>query len=76
MAESVGEAARYITHEETGLLVKPGNTDAFVAAVTGLLLDPARAQQLGAAAQGHAWTRYHWDVLAQEAEAAYAAALA
>ena len=75
VAESVGEADTYINHQETGLLVKPGNTDAFAAAVTELLHDPARAQQLGAAAQGHAWTRYHWDVLAQEAENAYAAAV-
>ena len=75
VAESVGEASTYIDHQETGLLVKPGSTDAFAAAVTGLLRDPGRAQLLGAAAQDHVWTRYHWDVLAQEAEKAYAAAV-
>ena len=62
--------------KQTGILIEPGNTEAFAAAVTSLLRDPARAQQLAAAAQDHVWTRYHWDVLAREAEASYAAALA
>lgn len=74
-AESVGEAAAYIDHEKTGMLAAPGDAEAFATAVVGLLQDPTRAQQLGAAAQDHVWTRYHWDILAQEAEAAYTAVL-
>ncbi len=75
VAESVGEATGYIDHEANGLLVEPGDTKAFAAAAVRVLQDPTLAQQLGAAAQHHVWTRYHWDVLAQEAEKAYAAAM-
>ncbi len=75
VAESVGEAAGYIDHEANGLLVEPGDTEAFAAAATRVLQDSTLAQQLGAAAQHHVWTRYHWDVLAQQAESAYAAVL-
>lgn len=75
VAEQVGEAARYMVPGETGLLVESGNSEAFAAAVSGLLREPARARQLGAEAQDRVWARYHWDVLAQEVERAYAAAL-
>ena len=64
-AEGVGEAATYIDHEKTGLLVGPGDTEAFAAAAVRVLQDSKLAQQLGAAARRHVWTRYHWDVLAQ-----------
>ena len=74
VAESVGEAAGYIDHEETGMLVEPDDAEPFAAAVTGLLHDPDRARKLGTAAQHHVWSRYHWDVLALEAEKAYEAA--
>ena len=74
-AEGVGEAATYIDHGETGILVGPGDTEAFAAAAVGVLQDSKLAQQLGAAARRHVWTRYHWDVLAQQAERAYAAVM-
>ncbi len=74
-AEGVGEAATYIDHEKTGLLVGPGDTEAFAAAAVRVLQDSKLAQQLGAAARRHVWTRYHWDVLAQQAERAYVAVL-
>lgn len=75
VAESVGEAAAYVDHETTGLLVEPGNAKLFAAAATGLLQDSTRAQELAAAAKKHVWSRYHWDSLAKEAENAYASLL-
>ena len=49
VAFSVGGIPEVVLDGETGILVPPGDIDAFAAALTGLLLDPARAQALGEA---------------------------
>jgi glycosyltransferase involved in cell wall biosynthesis len=40
----------YVEHGVTGVLVPPGNRDAFAEALSSLLLDPERAARMGAAA--------------------------
>ena len=40
----------YVVHGETGLLVPPNDPEAFAGALRALLLDPARARAMGAAA--------------------------
>ncbi len=49
-----------IMHDQTGILVPPGDVAAFASAILGLLADPARASALGARARerflaGDAW---------------------
>jgi trehalose synthase len=51
VASAVGGIQDQIVDGETGLLVDPGDLDAFGDAVVGLLTDPARAARLGAQAQ-------------------------
>ena len=72
VAYAVGELPE--TVDEAGVLVPPGDADAFAAAVAGLLADPDRAARLGAAAQTRAKSVFAWDRLADVSLAAYAAA--
>lgn len=50
--------ADYVEHEETGLLVPPGDVDAFAAAVDALIADPARAREMGRRAAEVARARF------------------
>jgi trehalose synthase len=50
VASAVGGIQDQIVDGESGLLVDPGDLDAFADAVSGLLADPARATRLGAQA--------------------------
>ena len=72
VAYAVGELPA--TLGEAGVLVPPGDADAFAAAVAALLADPDRAAQLGAAAQTRVKSVFAWDRLADVSLAAYAAA--
>jgi len=74
VASDVGEARSFITHEQSGLLVPPGDAAALAAAAIRLLDDAELRARLGAGAQAAA-QRFSWDRLAPTAEAAYYAAL-
>lgn len=50
--------AEVVQHEETGLLVPPGDIPAAASAVVRLLADPKLAQRLGEAARQHVLERY------------------
>ncbi len=54
-----------IAHEETGLLVTPGDADAAAGAVIRLLADPALRDRLGAAALAEAEQTYSWSAHTQ-----------
>jgi glycosyltransferase involved in cell wall biosynthesis len=49
IASDVGGIADIVSHEETGLLVPPGDSDALAAAIVRLLDEPALARQYGSA---------------------------
>jgi glycosyltransferase involved in cell wall biosynthesis len=43
--------SEYIRHDETGLIVPPGDVEALARAVEALLAEPERATEMGAAAR-------------------------
>jgi glycosyltransferase involved in cell wall biosynthesis len=57
--------------DETGLLVPPDDPGALADAVTGLLADEPRRQQLGASARRLAEERYSWDDIARRLSSIY-----
>jgi glycosyltransferase involved in cell wall biosynthesis len=71
VADRVGQNAEYIEHGISGLLITPGDSAAFVAAVVRLLRDRDLAKGLGAAAQQRIRTEFNWDKLASQAESIY-----
>ncbi|MDX9955080.1 MAG: glycosyltransferase family 4 protein [Anaerolineae bacterium] len=75
VGEAVGQLQEYIVPSQTGLLVSPGDTEAFTQAILALLADTTTAQALGARAAAHVQAHFSWDVLATVAENAYQMAL-
>jgi glycosyltransferase involved in cell wall biosynthesis len=76
VATAVGENASAIRHNETGLLVPPGDVDALADALIYLLRDPARARTLGDAARARAWQEQTWQTQAGTVDAIYRAVVA
>jgi glycosyltransferase involved in cell wall biosynthesis len=76
VATAVGENASVIRHNETGLLVPPGDSDALADALINLLNDPARARALGDAARERAWREQTWQMQAGMVETIYDAVVA
>jgi len=71
VAYAVGELPA--TLGEVGVLVPPGDADAFAAALAALLTDPDRGARLGTAARSRVQAHFTWEGLADVALAAYAA---
>jgi D-inositol-3-phosphate glycosyltransferase len=75
VADAVGQNGAYLEQGVSGVLVPPGDEAAFATAVADLLVDRERQQRLGAAAEQRVWREFNWDVLADQAKAAYARAV-
>jgi glycosyltransferase involved in cell wall biosynthesis len=71
VTDAVGENKAYIIDRETGLLVPPGDTDAFAARLVGLLDDPVLCRQLGNAGRQRMLQHFAWPVLVEAVEEAY-----
>ena len=71
VADRVGQNAEYIEQGISGLLVPPGDTGAFVAAVVRLLRDGTLAERIGAAAQQRIRAEFTWQKLAAQVEGVY-----
>jgi glycosyltransferase involved in cell wall biosynthesis len=71
VAEAVGQNREYIRHGETGLLVEPGDSASFAAAVVRLLGDGALRRRLGEVSARDVRKRFAWDRLVDTAERAY-----
>ncbi len=65
IASATGPCREMISHGEDGLLVPPGNADAFAAALAALAADAALAQRLGGAARSKAAAHFTWDRAAE-----------
>jgi glycosyltransferase involved in cell wall biosynthesis len=72
VASHVGQAAEYIEHGHSGVLVPPDNGGALAQAVLELLAAPERARALGSAGQCRVIERFNWSRLAQTLEKVYA----
>lgn len=65
VASYVGGLKEVVLQEESGLLVEEGNVDAFVSAVSLLLLDPERRRKMGEHAKARAKTKFMLNDAAQ-----------
>ena len=70
VATRVGGIPDVIEHDDTGVLVDPGDPRALAAAIDDLLDDPRRAAELARRARNAA-RRYDWDVLARSVHNLY-----
>jgi glycosyltransferase involved in cell wall biosynthesis len=75
VASRVGQAAEYIEHRQSGLLVAPADSGALASGALELLADDALRARLGAGARARVAQHFTWDHLAAQAERAYVCAL-
>jgi glycosyltransferase involved in cell wall biosynthesis len=71
VAEAVGQNREYIRHGETGLLVEPGDVEAFADGAVRLLKDVSLRERLGVAAARDLRERFAWERLVETVERAY-----
>lgn len=71
VADAVGQNKEYIRHNESGVLVAPGNVDAFTASVLDLLGDQEKRARLGACASATMMREFSWELLAEGVERVY-----
>jgi glycosyltransferase involved in cell wall biosynthesis len=76
VASAVGGLLDLVVHEETGLLVPPGDVDALRGALTELLGDEELRRRLGEAGRARARAEFSWDRVVDRMLAAYDDALA
>jgi len=72
VATRVGAVPEVIRHEETGLLVPPGDPAALAAAITSLLSDPHRGAALGMAGRRLVEKEFTVEVMLERLEVLYA----
>lgn len=63
VASRTGQIEEVIRNQENGILIDPGDVDAFAAAILSLINDPRRRSQLGGSAfqqahKSHSWKQY------------------
>jgi glycosyltransferase involved in cell wall biosynthesis len=71
VADAVGQNAEYIEHGRSGILVAPGDSEAFSTSVVRLLGDPGLGRSLGSAARERMRSEFAWQRLVERAERAY-----
>ena len=63
VADGVGQIAEYIVHGQSGLLVRPGDTEELVRHTVDLLNDPDRARLIGQEAKKRILSIFAWERL-------------
>ena len=76
IASDIGGITDIVEHEQTGLLVPPGDEVALAAALTRVLGDRALARKLGDAGRERLRNEFSWDHIVARWEGVYARALA
>ncbi len=62
VASDIGQVSETLSHEETALLVPPGDNHALSSALKQLKSDPDLRRRLGKAARSEALSRHTWDI--------------
>ncbi len=75
VADAVGQNREYIEADVSGVLVQPGDVDAFARAIITLLEDPDHRQQLADAARRRIAEHFTWQHLVGDVEKAYEVAM-
>jgi len=75
VASAVGGIPEQIRHRCEGLLVPPGDAQAFAEAILSLLQHPTWAQQLGEAGRQRAISHFNFATIVEETETVYRVAL-
>ena len=75
VASAVGGIPEQIRHRCEGLLVPPGDAQAFAEAILSLLQHPTWAQQLGEAGRQRAISHFNFATMVEETETVYRVAL-
>ena len=76
VASDLGDMAKLVAHDRTGLLVPPGDARALAHALAELHGDPRRRARLGDRARRRATSQHGWEVSAQRVEGFIAQAAA
>ncbi len=71
IASNAGGITDIVEHEQTGLLVPPGDVAALTAAIVRLARDPRLAEQLGRAGRHHVQERFSWTAVIGKLTALY-----
>ena len=74
VASDIGGITDIVQHEQTGLLVPPGNESALGTALSRVLTDAALSQRLGAAGRKRLHDAFSWDRIVDQWEVVYARA--
>lgn len=75
VASAVGGILEVVRHEDTGLLVAPGNSTELADRLCRLMLDPSLASTLAASGRAFVETRYSFDRMVSAIDALYVAEL-
>jgi glycosyltransferase involved in cell wall biosynthesis len=70
ISSRTGGVPDIVEHEETGILVEPGDIDGFASAVSNLLRQPQRRQQMGLAAYDKVQKQHHMQLAADRIDTA------
>jgi glycosyltransferase involved in cell wall biosynthesis len=71
IADRVGQIAEYIENGSSGILVDPGDSEAFAQSIITLLKNEDLRTRIGKNAKERIWSKFHWNRLVLEAEKAY-----
>ncbi len=75
VATRVGGIPEFVIHEDTGLLVTPGDPEELAAAIHMLLASPEQAEGMGRRARAHVRKKFHIDSIVRQHERLYEACL-
>ncbi len=76
IASAAGGVTDIVRHEETGLLVPPGDVEALAQAICWCISHPARAAAMGAAGRDHVEREFSWEVILDRLERVYRSVVA
>jgi glycosyltransferase involved in cell wall biosynthesis len=66
IASRIAGNEELVIHEKTGLLVESENIESLTAALHGLIEDPSRAEQMGAASRQRVEASFGWENTAEQ----------